>query len=168
MPWTPEKIEQLKAMATAPGASWTAQEMADALGTSRNAIIGKIARLKLALPRASGPTGRRKLVLNPEPSLIPVKPQPSLRAIPLRKPEEARLPDGVQPSRPVRETPPRATPAPPPAGTGYFKTCQWYLGDPKAGDFSQCTTGTYGASPYCEHHYHRAYTPRPLKGALPK
>jgi len=51
-PWTPARIEQLLALVQNKGLS--ARDIADTLGVSRNAIIGKCQRIGLALPNAHG------------------------------------------------------------------------------------------------------------------
>jgi GcrA cell cycle regulator len=128
--WTPETINKLLtlALATEP---YSASQIADELGVTRNSVIGKLSRMGVNLPRS---TGRKRV---------------------LRSQETIKLVH----SRLIQKPAPRAPAAASGGLASPFKICQWYFGDPKAGDLSKCNHSTYGNSSFCEEHYRRAYIP---------
>ena len=141
--WTADEDEKLRLAVRRPGV--TAAQIANEIGRSRNAVIGRALRLGLRLPGAVGPMGTLR-VTRPKP------PKPRLAG----KPVDGHLVAKLPPYREPEEPPPRATARP---GASNFRECQWYFGDPKAGDMSKCCQPTAGASSFCEEHHARVYVP---------
>ncbi|MCO6389843.1 GcrA cell cycle regulator [Aliihoeflea aestuarii] len=157
MNWTDERVELLKKL-WSEGLS--ASQIATQLGgVSRNAVIGKVHRLKLSgRGRASSATPRAK------------KTAPS-------------APKGPRPSRPVTtsigatalqarfDAEPDVAPAPRlssvvvPISRNLTlldlseRTCKWPNGDPLAEEFSFCGNDVGEAGPYCGYHSRVAYQP---------
>lgn len=103
--WTPDNVVRLRAMVDEGG---TAQAIADVLGCARNAVIGKVHRLGLALARGGGehekPAEKQKrdrtlIVKPPAPKVAKPKPAPA------PKPSPKPLPVVIAP--PVDPTPKR-------------------------------------------------------------
>ena len=137
--WTDDRVERLKAL-------WkdglSASQVAKALGgVTRNAVIGKLHRLKL--------TGSRPTLPRPRRLSSPRPPRPARR---LRRPSLAPLVPAA---------------AAPPEGPGLFRSftelkprcCKWPIGDPLGGEFSLCGRPTDGR-PYCAGHHKTAHQPR--------
>lgn len=157
MNWTDERVELLKKL-WAEGLS--ASQIATQLGgVSRNAVIGKVHRLKLSgRGRASSATPR------------PKKSAPS-------------APKAPRPSRPMTTTigatalqarfdaQPEAAPAPRLSSVVVplsrnlklielsERTCKWPNGDPLAEEFSFCGNDVGDCGPYCAYHARVAYQP---------
>ncbi len=157
MNWTDERVELLKKL-WAEGLS--ASQIATQLGgVSRNAVIGKVHRLKLSgRGRASSATPR------------PKKSAPS-------------APKAPRPSRPMTTTigatalqarfdaQPEAAPAPRLSSVVVplsrnlklielsDRTCKWPNGDPLAEEFSFCGNDVGDCGPYCAYHSRVAYQP---------
>ncbi|MGQ2909477.1 MAG: GcrA family cell cycle regulator [Aliihoeflea sp.] len=157
MNWTDERVELLKKL-WAEGLS--ASQIATQLGgVSRNAVIGKVHRLKLSgRGRASSATPR------------PKKTAPS-------------APKAPRPSRPMTTTigatalqarfdaQPEAAPAPRLSSVVVplsrnlklielsERTCKWPNGDPLAEEFSFCGNDVGDCGPYCAYHSRVAYQP---------
>jgi len=157
MNWTDERVELLKKL-WSEGLS--ASQIATQLGgVSRNAVIGKVHRLKLSgRGRASSTTPRAK------------KTAPS-------------APKAPRPSRPITtsigatalqarfDAEPDAAPAPRLASVVVpisrnltlldlsERTCKWPNGDPLAEEFSFCGNDVGEAGPYCGYHSRVAYQP---------
>ncbi|MBL0936613.1 MAG: GcrA family cell cycle regulator [Rhizobiaceae bacterium] len=157
MNWTDERVELLKKL-WSEGLS--ASQIATQLGgVSRNAVIGKVHRLKLSgRGRASSATPR------------PKKTAPS-------------APKAPRPSRPVTTTigatalqarfdaQPEAAPAPRISSVVVplsrnlklielsERTCKWPNGDPLAEEFSFCGNDVGDCGPYCAYHSRVAYQP---------
>ncbi|WP_024588510.1 GcrA family cell cycle regulator [Aliihoeflea sp. 2WW] len=157
MNWTDERVELLKKL-WAEGLS--ASQIATQLGgVSRNAVIGKVHRLKLSgRGRASSATPR------------PKKSAPS-------------APKAPRPSRPMTTTigatalqarfdaQPEAAPAPRLSSVVVplsrnlklielsERTCKWPNGDPLAEEFSFCGNDVGDCGPYCAYHSRVAYQP---------
>lgn len=138
--WTDDRVDRLKSL-------WndglSAAQVAKALGgVTRNAVIGKLHRLKL--------TGTR-----------PATPRPRRATSPRRSRPPARLP------RPRLAPPPPAPVVVTPEGPGLFRafadlpprSCKWPIGDPLGPDFSLCGCATDGG-PYCPGHHRAAHQPR--------
>ncbi|MCO6389057.1 GcrA family cell cycle regulator [Aliihoeflea sp. 40Bstr573] len=157
MNWTDERVELLKKL-WSEGLS--ASQIATQLGgVSRNAVIGKVHRLKLSgRGRASSATPR------------PKKTAPS-------------APKAPRPSRPVTTTigatalqarfdaQPETAPAPRLSSVVVplsrnlklielsERTCKWPNGDPLAEEFSFCGNDVGDCGPYCAYHARAAYQP---------
>lgn len=145
MSWTPEEVEQLRALLKE--GRLTATEIGRKLGKTRSAIIGKVYRLKLALPGCLSPEARASRTFR----------TPRVEAV--RRPVQVPVLPKVPREPPPPETPPVARPASARPRVALFKDCQWYHGSPRDGDFSKCCNPVYAQSPYCEDHYQRVYQP---------
>ena len=142
-PWTDDRIADLKRL-WSEGLSAT--EIARRLpGTTRNAVLGKLHRLRLLGGRVAGKTARAR----PERG----RPKPGRRR--------------VGAARGILE------PAPPPAAAELAGTvdrlerlgvrqCRWPIGDPKLDGFSFCGRRA-AAGPYCPAHRGVAYLPGSAK-----
>jgi GcrA cell cycle regulator len=146
--WADAAVETLKRLWGEPDLS--AAMIAQRLGVTRNAVLGKIHRLGLSKPRASRqpvarvPAPRR---LRPAPARIPRLAIPqSVAASPAAR-IEAEAPALV---RHLEDLPRR--------------TCHWPLGDPRAVDFGFCGRRVE-RSPYCPAHAAIAYRGPGVKGA---
>ena len=126
--WTPEAVERLHVETEAGG---TARQIADILGCTRNAVIGKWHRLGVKSKNARYVSAQ-----------IVVKPIVERRAAP----------------RPIvvdivpYEPPPVGGVAMADVGSGQ---CRWPMGDPRTDDFRFCGGSAQG--PYCASHHRLAY-----------
>jgi GcrA cell cycle regulator len=142
--WTDEEVEKLRELAKT--ANLSAGAIGLQIGKTRNAIIGKALRLGIRLPGAVGVRAiRAAKVATPRKS-----PQ---------KPVHGDLQSKVQTYHPEPEPPPSPAGSSPARGQSHFKTCQWFFGDPRAGDMRKCSNPTFGGSSFCEHHHRRVYVP---------
>jgi GcrA cell cycle regulator len=138
-PWNDQNTKQLCRM-WAEGMS-AAQIAAEFSGISRNAVLGKVHRL-----RASGVTlGRRPQV--------PAKPKAS-RSRPALPPRVAFM------SLPaIRKPTPKRAPALPPDKSTHCtlmdlndKRCRWPIGDPQKAHMLYCGATPEAGKSYCPHH----------------
>lgn len=157
MNWTDERVELLKKL-WAEGLS--ASQIATQLGgVSRNAVIGKVHRLKLSgRGRASSAAPRPKKVA---PS-APKAPRPS-------RPMTTTI--GATALQARFDTQPDAAPAPRASSVVVplsrnlklielsERTCKWPNGDPLAEEFSFCGNDVGDCGPYCTYHSRVAYQP---------
>lgn len=164
--WTGERVEQLRDL-VAKGNS--AGQIAARLGCSRNAVIGKVLRMRGAAGRLhGGSNGHRKPGSRAaQPSrqraktrmLSPVRAQPPNDAGPI----DVALPMvAPMPERPAVMPSPRMLPL-----TDLTASCcRWPIGDPKLEDFGFCGHETNGAV-YCAWHAAEATDGRrrPVPGA---
>ena len=151
--WTEDRVERLRALwAEGHSASVIAKELG---GVTRNAVIGKVHRLRLE--------GR-----------APARRAPKRRQPPntVKRPPRARnggsiaidLDKNPEPA-PVPEPKVRPVPAPLPPVEGKIKdimeldrhTCRWPIGDPGDENFAYCGERVSAGYPYCEHHAREAY-----------
>lgn len=148
MTWTTQRIETLKSLwAEGVSASIIAATLQ---GVTRNAVIGKAHRLKLAA-RSPGltavPQRRRSLALK-------IARADAVKSAPVPRPRKAQdLPElGPAPARhPV---------------TADIAAChcRWPEGDPKRPGFHYCGRPPLPGASYCAHHFARAYVkPKPRK-----
>lgn len=154
MAWTEDRVETLKKLWTEGlSASQIAKEMGE--GVTRNAIIGKVHRLKLS--------GRATPSRPPRPR---AKPTPKPRVT-----TTTTAPRTLTPST-RREMPaPPAPLEPKPLPSGEFATvltltnhiCKWPIGDPATPEFRFCGRKSSATSPYCEFHASQAYQPQSRK-----
>ena len=144
--WTPEEIETLKAHHRA---NKSAADISKLLGTnrSRNAILGKIHRLGLAVKQTTPRSKDFRHRPDKTAKAKQAKQNPSLPAV-------------------VRSVPPkRIIPLVAPAAQKLTvlqltdKTCRWPIGDPSHKDFHFCGHGPRSGSPYCEFHATQAVQP---------
>lgn len=176
MSWTDERVEQLKKMwLEGLSASQIAAELGD--GVTRNAVIGKVHRLKLS--------GRAK------PASAPPRARPQARPAPRRLPGSGGRPMGGSTASSVGAAPRRTMPQAPMIGATALKidaeyevealvaapvtelfipvdqrigllglsehTCKWPIGDPLSKDFYFCGQHSEEGKPYCDFHSRRAY-----------
>lgn len=163
MGWTDERIEQLKKLwADGLSASQIAVQLG---GVSRNAVIGKVHRLKLtSRGRAnSTPARPKKVAKSAPPPRSLMRAQPSARmgmtigatALRIDPAEEF----AIQPvARPLVEIV-----APPSRRLKLIelteRTCKWPVGDPLHEDFHFCGNESGESGPYCTYHARVAYQP---------
>lgn len=157
--WSEDRVELLKKLwEQGLSASQIALQLAQ--GVTRNAVIGKVHRLRLAgratAPRNTAPRNARKSREPSIPGRSPSMPTAGAnalkyhyappRAMPLPEPKPLRLIDNVKDGRitilHLNE-----------------KTCKWPIGDPMRQDFCFCGHGPRDGSPYCEYHARLAYQP---------
>ncbi len=144
--WTPHEIDKLRLLwAQGLTASRISSELS--YKHSRNAVIGKVHRLRL--PTRLTLTGERK---RPGPK----KGNPDAFRKSRAKPTELRV---------VRVKPPRPQEVPPPEARMISlmeltpSTCKWPIGHPGEAGFAFCGAGSFPSLPYCEHHARLAYMP---------
>ncbi len=142
--WTEERVEKLKQLV---GEKLSARLIADQLGCTRNAVIGKCHRLGLSgrpiqcSPRKRGP---RKPKAQPP---LACRPHPAVASV----------------ASPVRIEKPIAFAA---LSKGYLidaltaRTCRWIDGDPRHQPVHYCGRETLLGTPWCAWHYSRVYQGR--------
>ena len=145
--WTAERVELLKSRFEA---GLTCREIADDIGVSRNAVIGKIARLNLS--RAEG-VGERFS-----------EPRESAKArAPRSAPSSQR-----QVLKALRARPPAEEAPPEPVLCGEHRCsllelseqkCRWPISDLGSADFWYCGNVPVKGFPYCAGHARIAYHP---------
>ena len=160
MNWTDERVELLKKL-WAEGLS--ASQIATQLGgVSRNAVIGKVHRLKLSgRGRTSSSTPRpKKAASNSGPRPAPRAQRPvttSVGATAL----QARF--DAEPDAQVQIRPQDNVVIPIPLKLKLVelgeRTCKWPIGDPKDADFHFCGRPSKVGAPYCAEHAAKAYQP---------
>lgn len=165
MNWTDERVDLLKNL-WAEGLS-ASQIAAQLGGVSRNAVIGKVHRLKLSsrgrttssAPRqkkstasTSGSGGTTKKASR---STRPVAASVGATALKVEFEEEAVA---YQDNRPVQDV---VVPISRNLELAQLteRTCKWPNGDPLSEDFSFCGNDTGEAGPYCSYHAKLAYQP---------
>ncbi|HEY8595091.1 MAG TPA: GcrA family cell cycle regulator [Devosiaceae bacterium] len=172
MSWTDERVEQLKKLwMEGLSASQIASELGD--GVTRNAVIGKVHRLKL-----SGRAKPTTVVNRPRPATRPARrstggmlgaqagapaagkrrmsnPAPMIGATALKASEALDTEVEVQA---VAETEPFIPEAERITLMSLNEhTCKWPIGDPLSKDFYFCGRDSEENRPYCEFHSRRAY-----------
>jgi len=142
-PWTDERIERLKSHFAA---GLTCREIAADIGVSRNAVIGKLARLNLT--RGPKREDRR----------VEARAARGLNTLARLQQEmlagvygAAALPD---PPRPVIDEANRCS-----LLELDENRCRWPISTPGADDFCFCGNATPDAQPYCAGHSRLAYKP---------
>ncbi len=160
--WTEERVEKLKEL-WAEGLS--ASEIARVLGgVTRNAVIGKVHRLRLA-GRAPARRAKPSTGTNAKRRVSQKKPQgtatPVTNGATALKARQETVPVEAAKARPA----PLSLVEPPVKGriTNIMdlthKTCRWPIGDPGDEDFAYCGDHAQPGSPYCAHHARIAYQP---------
>ncbi len=135
--WTDQRVERL---ITLWSEGLSAAEIAERLGgVTRNAVLGKLHRLKRL--------GRRPRMSGPKPAARLRHRSAAARRPPQAAPRPAAKPDpavgGLAPS--LEKLRPHA--------------CHWPIGDPRAADFAFCGRPA-GVGSYCCAHRRVAYRPR--------
>lgn len=127
--WSEADVLQLRTLWGQPGLS--AARIAERLGFSRNAVLGKAHRLGLCKPRA------------PRAARPPRRPRPMRQARPARR--------ASPPPPPLDEVPPLV----PRLEALAARACHWPIGDPQAEGFGFCGRGA--SRTYCDLHWARAH-----------
>jgi GcrA cell cycle regulator len=147
--WTADRVERLKKL-RADG--WSSAQIADDLGLSRNAAIGKIYRLKLPLPTSRSPLApQRRRGPGSFTSLPRRNPSRNIMAKIAIAAAEPGLPEHLKGEMPD--------------GSGVKLgeltelTCHWPIGDPKTPEFEFCGARSIPGLPYCAGHCRLAYGP---------
>ena len=172
MSWTDERVELLKKL-WSEGLS--ASQIADKLGgVSRNAVIGKVHRLKLES------RGKPLAAAQPASGIAEASVEMAVETVEIVVP--ARIVASQPVSRPVIRTfgatalkmEPEIEEAPEARHqTGEVvpiarkltlvqlsdRTCKWPVGDPLSADFHFCGNNSNDASPYCAYHAKLAFQP---------
>jgi GcrA cell cycle regulator len=134
-PWPQERVERLKAL-NAEGLS--AGRIAQELGVvTRNAVIGKLKRMKIALASARS-EARRQRATSPRPR--PPAPRPEQVSITCDEPPSLAIP--------IAET--------------REGQCRWIASEPTA-ECTCCGHKTRRGSSYCEFHHARCWAPAPKR-----
>ena len=140
--WAPARVELLKSLIAA---GYSCRQIADEIGVTRNAVIGKVNRLGLSRPRGA-PAGSRE---KSEPKRAPWRPKiVGQQALLLRLPPE-----------PV----PRLEDISIFAGRGCSLLelsagkCRWPINEPGAANFCFCGNAPLDGFPYCVGHVRIAY-----------
>ena len=136
--WTAERIEQLK---SGFAAGLSCSQIADELGVSRNAVIGKLNRLRLSrFDRATVRQRPRKVSLRLVTqhdilSALRAEPPPVAEEIPIDHADRCSLAELSE------------------------GKCRWPISDPGTRDFGFCGGKAVGGLPYCAAHARIAYQP---------
>ncbi|UYN99273.1 MAG: GcrA cell cycle regulator [Devosia sp.] len=171
MGWTDERVELLKKLwAEGLSASQIAAELGE--GVTRNAVIGKVHRLKLsarAKPTNTAPRARpaarpaQRRVASPSGGMghISAKPRPA------SMPRPQVMGATALAASPDMEAELYVAPAsaelfiPEDKRLNLLQlnehTCKWPIGDPLTKDFYFCGQHSLESGPYCEFHSRRAY-----------
>lgn len=148
--WTEERIAELLRLA-ADGLS--AALIANKLGTTRNAIIGKRHRLGVYNGRTN-PTGKKRVVRETRDSSQARKIAKS------RKEQEHTIALGELEPCEATDLPPEPNRPVISLQNLHSHHCRWPIGDPGSSDFGFCGESIRDDSvPYCTHHCRIAYVP---------
>ncbi len=171
MGWTDERVEILKNLwAKGLTASQIALELGE--GVTRNAVIGKVHRLKLA-PRAKSTSTqtRTRTTIRPTRKSTTIRSTTNIAySAPKRRSLSAKIPAGA----PALKSSPQSENElkiarneayelhiPPDERVSLLELtedkCKWPIGDPLHADFYFCGRKSLEAKPYCEFHSKRAY-----------
>lgn len=155
MSWTALRIESLR-QGWVSGMS--ANQIADAIGVTRNAVIGKLTRIGLLGTREKDAKARLERALKKNRASVAQKINRPRRRAPRPVKNRTRL-------RPIvpRELPAEAIPFAQRRSLVELKNChcRWPYGDPCSGDFFFCgapEADLDGGHPYCQFHAVRAFT----------
>jgi GcrA cell cycle regulator len=159
--WTQAQVHQLQQRwQTGASASRIARELGG--GISRDAVLSKVRRLRLAQRRTHG----HPVFLRSEDRVRPWHEVPSDR-LRLRKRENWRCPTWVATAKPHVDDSAIDLNIPPAQRRSLLElgneSCRWPVGDPARGDFFFCGRQSLAHHPYCADHCARAY--RLWKGA---
>lgn len=157
--WTPERVDRLEALCKS---GYSAGQIAQIFGdVSRNAVIGKVHRLKLVLMSSgSGLRVKGDFVARLRAS------QRLQNGVKRRAPKKRAAAymrrEPVMKSEPLPPDPP-VSGAPAPLLLKFADltaaSCRWPVGDPQHADFGFCGHARKDGLPYCEDHARRAYSP---------
>jgi GcrA cell cycle regulator len=139
--WTTDRIEALKVHFQA---GLSCREIANEIGVSRNAVIGKISRLNLTRDKGGVIRGKKEPAGAPRP-----RGAQRLRQILLRSFPSAPEPEG--PDEPIHNG----------HTCSLFElskeTCRWPISTPGQADFCFCGNTPIEGMPYCPGHSRLAY-----------
>jgi GcrA cell cycle regulator len=142
--WTDERIELLKSRFAA---GLTCREIADDIGVSRNAVIGKLSRLNLTREkgRDTAKPAREDAAKGRHPRSVPRQQYRILKAVYGEPPPAAdeRIPNGQQCSLLELSE----------------QRCRWPISTPGFADFRFCGNAPVEGLPYCTGHTRLAYRP---------
>jgi GcrA cell cycle regulator len=143
--WTPERVELLKSRFEA---GLSCREIANDIGVSRNAIIGKLSRLNLTREKSDGARrpARKRAAKGPRPRSVPrlqyqmllaayAEPQPAIDGEPIHNEHCCSLLELSE------------------------ERCRWPISTPGAVDFCFCGNTPVEGLPYCAGHTRLAYRP---------
>ncbi|WP_157017718.1 GcrA family cell cycle regulator [Mesorhizobium xinjiangense] len=164
MNWTDERVELLRKL-WSEGLS-ASQIAAQLGGVSRNAVIGKVHRLKLssrgrATPtqtrqkRAPKPSGTQKSASRASSAPARTAPQ-TIGATALKMDYDVET-DAIAQRRPAADVVPIARRLK--LVDLNERTCKWPIGDPLDEDFHFCGHDSGDSSPYCQYHARLAFQP---------
>ena len=171
MGWTDERVELLKKLwMEGLSASQIAAELGD--GVTRNAVIGKVHRLKLsARAKPTNTAPRARPAARPTAPRRPASPSASSAGM-SAKPRVSMARPQVMGATALAAAPEMETELyVAPAAAELFipedkrlnllqlneHTCKWPIGDPLSKDFYFCGQHSLETGPYCEFHSRRAY-----------
>lgn len=169
--WTDERVELLKKLwMEGLSASQIAGELGD--GVTRNAVIGKVHRLKLsARAKPTNTTPRARPAARPAPRRV-ASPSASMSHVSAKsRPASMPRPQVVGATALAMAPEMEADLYVAPATQELFipedkrlnllqlneHTCKWPIGDPLTKDFYFCGQHSLETGPYCEFHSRRAY-----------
>lgn len=162
MSWTDERIEQLKKL-WSDGLS--ASQIANQIGgVSRNAVIGKVHRLKLSSRGRTPvtPTRTKKPAKTAIAGRAPMRPAPIRSGLTVGATALAIDPFSETVALPVAR-PVVEVVAPPSRKLKLIelteRTCKWPVGDPLHEEFHFCGNDAAETGPYCSYHARVAYQP---------
>jgi GcrA cell cycle regulator len=162
MSWTPERIDELKKLWEA---GHSASEIGKKLGVSKNAVVGKAHRLKLAsrpspIKRGGSGQRRRPAAAQRQAAARAATASPLLNTTPSTTAPAAGGPGKAVTHSPFAREPVRS-PAPSPARSARRSAgssdCAWPIGDPGDPDFRFCGEPSVPGKPYCQAHCAQAY-----------
>jgi GcrA cell cycle regulator len=143
--WTPERLELLKSRFEA---GLSCREIADHIGVSRNAVIGKLSRLNLKRENSGDARrpARKRAAKGPRPRSVPrlqyrmlmalyAEPQPAVDEEPIHNEHCCSLLELSE------------------------ERCRWPISTPGAVDFCFCGNTPVEGLPYCAGHTRLAYRP---------
>lgn len=143
--WTPERVELLKSRFEA---GLSCREIADHIGVSRNAVIGKLSRLNLKRENSDDARrpARKRAAKEPRPRSVPrlqyrmllalyAEPQPAVDEEPIHNEHCCSLLELSE------------------------ERCRWPISTPGAVDFCFCGNTPVEGLPYCAGHTRLAYRP---------
>lgn len=162
MIWTDERVETLRKL-WAEGLS-ASQIAAQLGGVSRNAVIGKVHRLKLSGRGRSTPTPARQKKpaqpAAPKPAARPTAGRPVTQSIGATA-LQARFEAEPLVRRAERESDNVVVPISRNLQLIQLneRTCKWPIGDPLAEDFHFCGNDCAETGPYCRYHARIAFQP---------
>ena len=164
MNWTDERVEQLRKL-WADGLS-ASQIAAQLGGVTRNAVIGKVHRLKLSSRGRStaSPARQKKAVAASGVSKATVRVASAQRSMPLSIGANAlQAQFDAQPAVRYVARPVENVVIPISRRLQLIelseRTCKWPNGDPLSEDFSFCGNDAAEAGPYCTYHARVAFQP---------